>query len=371
MNVSNAIAAALLAGALSTLATYEPGSADAGAPRVVRAGEMSVERAGHQATRLKNGDVLITGGCAGRGCDRILSSVELYDPTLRAFRVVAPMSMPRAGHAALALPDGRVLVCGGWTGSSGTTGAEIYDPMTDRWSAAGDMTEPRVSQIAVTLADGRILVMGGGQGRLGNLASAEIFNPATSSFSAVGPMRTNHYLATALADGRVLVTGGQSAQGEILRSAEIFDPATDKFEPTGDLATARVKHAAALLADGRVLVVGGSDTRGYRARFSSTEIYDPETGRFTPGPELHWARHKLRDAVAVLPSGAVLVAGGAARPELFDPVKQRFVPAEGQLSGPQMFATATPLPSGDVLVLGGYDERTRPTAAAWLVQVDP
>jgi len=71
--------------------------------------------------------------------------------------------------------------------------------------------------------------------------------------------------------------------------------------------------------------------------------------------------------VAALPSGAVLMAGGAARPELYDPAQQIFVPVGGELSGPQMFATATTLSSGDVLVLGGYDERTQPSASAWLV----
>ena len=329
---------------------------------------MSAERAGHQATVLKSGQVLITGGCAGPGCERILASVELYDPAHRSFRAVRPMSVPRASHAAVALPDGRVLVSGGWTGSRATASAEVYDPLTDRWSAVGDMTEARVSHIAIALADGRVFVMGGGAGRLGDLATAEVYDPASGTFAAVGRMHTNHYLATALGDGRVLVTGGQDAQGDILRSAEIFDPATNQFEPTGDMATARVKHAGALLADGRVLIIGGSDRRGYRARFRSTEIYNPQTGTFSPGPDMHWGRHKLRDAVAVLPSGAVLVAGGAAIPELFDPTRHIFVPAEGQLSGPQMFATATLLPSGEVLVVGGYDDQTQPSASAWLVQ---
>jgi hypothetical protein len=117
-----------------------------------------------------------------------------------------------------------------------------------------------------------------------------------------------------------------------------------------------------------VLIIGGSDSRGYRARFKNTEFYNPTTARFTPGPEMNWGRHKLRDAVTVLPSGAVLVAGGATRPEFFDPVVETFVPADGELSGPQMFATATLVPSGEVLVLGGYDERTQPSALAWLVQ---
>jgi hypothetical protein len=82
---------------------------------------------------------------------------------------------------------------------------------------------------------------------------------------------------------------------------------------------------------------------------------------------MRWERHKIRDAVVTFPSGAVLVAGGAARPELYDPTNRIFVPVEGELSGPQMFASATRLPTGEVLVLGGYDDRIQSSASAWLV----
>jgi hypothetical protein len=351
-----------------TVRSGKRGSAVAAAPRVLPVGRMSVERAAHQATLLRDGRVLITGGCGGPGCDTIHASTELYDPASRSFRPAASMSTARASHAAVALPDGRILVAGGWTGSAATASAEIYDPAADRWTPAGRMTAARASLIAVPLRDGRVLIVGGGGGRLGDLASAEVFDSVASRFSAVGSMRTNHYLATALSDGRVLVTGGQDSEGKVLRTAELFDPATDEFTPTGSMAVPRVKHAAARLPDGRIMILGGSNGHSYRGRYRSTEIYDPRKGTFSPGPDLRWRRHKIRDAVAVLPSGAVLVAGGAVRPELFDPAGGAFVPAVGELSGPQMFATATLLPTGDVLVLGGYDERTRPSASAWLIR---
>jgi hypothetical protein len=348
------------------LPTSEPTSIVLQPLRVVQIGAMLEERAAHQATLLPTDHVLITGGCAGRGCDRYLDSVELFDPDTQSFEPGPPMSTPRAGHVASALGDGRVLVAGGWTGQGATASGEIYDPATGRWTVTGDMADARESLMAVTLADGRVLVTGG-SGGVDDLASAEVFDPSTSTFAAVGPMETNHYLATALADGRVLLTGGQDAAGEILGSAEIFDPTTGGFLPAGEMAVPRIKHAGALLADGRVLILGGSDTRGYSGRFTSTELYNPATGVFSTGPDMAWGRHKIRDAVVMLPSGAVLVAGGALRPELFDPVDQVFVAVEGELSGPQMFATATLLSGGDVLILGGYDDRTQPSDGAWLV----
>ena len=365
-------ATALLLVGIAVVSTADPatlkiGSAGSDSPQVVRVGTMPIDRAAHQATLLNTGKVLVTGGCAGSGCDSVLSSSELYDPATRSFAAAAPMSIPRASHVAVPLPDGRVLVAGGWSGQSATASAEIYDPATSRWAPAGEMNQPSESPIGVPLPGGRVLLIGG-EARTGS-ASAEIFDPATDTFSPVGPMQTfrGSPVAIRLPDGRALVTGGRQAQGEVLRSAEIFDPATGQFVRTGDMTVARHKHAVALLPDGRVLVVGGSDARDYRGRYSSTEIFDPATGEFLPGPKLHSPRHKLRDAVVTLPSGAVLVAGGAVRPEIFDPAGRVFVSAKGQLSGPQMFATATLLPGGEVLVLGGYDQRIRPSAAAWLI----
>jgi hypothetical protein len=348
--------AGMVALAVAT-AAVPPADGDAA---VLRVGAMTTARAAHQATLLGSGRVLITGGCVADGCEGIVASAELYDPKTGEFRRVAPMAVARASHHALPLGDGRVLVTGGWSGVRQTASAEIYDPATDRWTPAGQMTEARASHRAVPLPDGRALIVG---------ASADIYDPAAGTFTPVAGMRAvdGFYLAVALADGRVLVTGGEPARGQTLASAQIYDPTAGRFERTGDMATARTKHGAALLPDGRVLIVGGSDMRGDR-RFATTEVYDPATGEFSPGPELGQRRHKIRDAVVVLPSGAVLVAGGASSAELLPPGGPAFVPVAGGASGPQSFATATVLPSGDVLVLGGYDDRIRVSAGAWVLR---
>lgn len=364
------VVSGLALGAIAVAVLWGPahGRTASASYRVVPTGPMTTDRAAHQATLLESGEVLVTGGCAGEHCGRTLASAEIYDPDARRFHPAASMSIPRASHASARLPDGRVLVAGGWDGSAPTATAEVYDPRADAWTRVGDMTTARASGIAVTLADGRVLMVGGGQGRLGNLASVEVFDPATSTFSALGHAATNHYLATRLADGRVLLTGGEAADGSILASAEILDAATGTFRITGSMASPRVKHAAALLPTGEVLVIGGSDRRGYAGRFASTELFDPASGEFSPGPDLEWGRHKIRDAVVVLPSGDVVVAGGAARPEVYDHARHVFEPVDGDIGGPQMFATATLLPSGGVLVVGGYDHHTQPSAAAWLIE---
>lgn len=360
---SAAAAIGFFVAAVTAVKKEKPVSADAESPRVVRIGEMSVQRAAHQATLLATGEVLITGGCAGRGCDQILASVEVYDPAARSFRFVAPMSTPRASHAAILLDDGRVLITGGWTGRHATTSVEIFDPATGRFTPVGEMIQARVSHSAISLPNGRVLLCC--ENNQENFA--EIFDPATATFSAVPASRVPAatYLPVALADGRVLVTGGKD-EGKVLLSAEIFDPATGAFHPTGDMIVPRHKHAAAPLPEGGALIIGGSSDASRRGN-TSTEFYDPATGEFSPGPEMRWPRYKVRGAVAVLPSGSILVTGGAARPELWDSADGVFVPVEGELSGRQMFATATLLSTGEVLVLGGYDDRIQSSASGWLV----
>jgi hypothetical protein len=328
---------------------------------------MPTRRAAHQATLLPSGDVLITGGCTTEGCGAIQRTADLFDPLTDTFRAASPMAVPRASHVGAGLRDGRVLIAGGWTGSAALASAEIYDPTTGRFSALAAMGDARISPAATLLRDGRVLVTGG-EDQVGSaLASAEIFDPVSERFSAVGPMlsRRMSHVAIPLADGRVLVAGGRAGRGEVLRSAEIFDPATGRFEPAGEMRVARHKHAAVRLDNGSAFIVGGSDVRDFRGRHASTEVYDPATGRFTAGPEMQAMRHKIRDAVVVLRSGLVVVAGGATRPELYDHRARRFVSSVGELGGLPMFATATLLRTGDVVLLGGYDERIRPSASVW------
>lgn len=363
MNMKTAMTGLLCA---ALLVSAPAGTREESAP-LRRIADMNVARAAHQATLLDSGHVLVTGGC-GEGCDAKHASAELFDPQSDTFAATASMATPRASHTATRLNDGRVLVAGGWADREVVNSAEIFDPATRRFTPADDMTAARAGHAAVRLPDGRVLLAGGESATNASLASTEIFDPATGTFSPGARMRTprNSHVAVALADGRVLVAGGHSARGKILRSAEIFDPRNGKFVPTGDMKIARHKFAAIRLRNGKVLVVGGSDARDHDGRMRSTEIFDPESGRFAAGPDMRQARHKIEDALVMLPSGRVLVAGGAPHPEVYDPRAGKFTMSDGTFGGERMFATATRLGDGRVLILGGYDERIRTSNAAWL-----
>src|SRR6185369_6780181 len=158
---------------------------------------------------------------------------------------------------------------------------------------------------------GRVLLVGGGPG-FG--ATAEIFDPSSGAFSAVGSMpapRTG-FTATLLADGRVLIAGGAVDNAgpfntQLLSDGEIFDPATNAFTVVGPMTIARAFHMAGALADGRVLIAGGQDPVDMRAGIAAAELFDAATNTFALLPPMNAGR---ADADGVLlPNGEVLIAG--------------------------------------------------------------
>jgi Kelch motif/Galactose oxidase, central domain len=330
---------------------------------------MAAPRAVHTATLLRSGEVLITGGCTRPGCgtDERSGASELYSPARGRFEPGPRMRRSRAGHTATLLPDGGVLVVGGYGGEGEppTATAEVYDAKRRSFVGVGSMTTPRGGFTATRLSDGRVLVAGGTDGSR-TLSTAEVFDPGTRRFTSTGRMRIARaaHAATLLPSGRVLIVGGSTGRGRVLASVEVYDPRTGRFELAGRLRVARHKHAAVTLRDGTVLVVGGSNARDFFGRHATAEVFDPRRGRPRRLVRMAEARFKVSDAVVRLRSGRVLVAGGGEGMEIFDPGTGRFRPA-GRVGARLSFTTATVLADGSVLVAGGYDDDINVTSRAW------
>ena len=335
----------------------------------------------HQATLLADGKVLITGG--RNASFTAVASAELYDPATGSFTATTDpdMTTPRAFHQAIRLADGKVLITGGFN-ASGTpvASAELYDPATGSFTATTDpdMTTPRDFHQATRLADGKVLITGGRNASGTPVASAELYDPATGSFTATtDPDMTtprNSHQATRLADGKVLITGGRNASDTPVASAELYDPATGSFTATTDpdMTTPRAFHQATLLDDGKVLITGGENASG--TAVASAELYDPATGSFTATTDPDMTTPRAFHQAIRLADGKVLITGGenasdtaVASAELYDPATGSFTATtDPDMTTPRASHQATRLADGKVLITGGFNASDTPVASAEL-----
>jgi hypothetical protein len=266
------------------------------------------------------------------------------------------MSHARDAHTATLLGDGRVLVAGGFTaeGQAPLRSAEIYDTSLGTWSVTGSLAVGRGGHAAALLGRNRVLVAGGWVSSHRYTATIEIYDPATGTFHRGPRLRdaADGLAATAMTDGSVLLTGGQSSPG-VASNQAILVSSGGTATQVGPLLHARFKHASVALADGRVLVLGG--TPDDRRLLRSTELYDPATRTFSPGPPLETGRYKLAGGVALARNGDVVVAGGGRGAEALNPRTGISTVLSAVPSKRMSFSTVSAL--GDtVRILGGYDE---------------
>ncbi len=253
----------------------------------------------------------------------------------------------------------------------------------DSWTATGTMVAPRSGHTATLLPSGKVLAAGGKVGGVA-VASAELYDPSTGTWTATGTMVTPRFghTATLLPSGKVLVAGG----GIRNASAELYDPGTGTWTVTGNMVVSRALHTATLLPDGRVLVAGGFDVTkppaidGSPEIEATAELYDPNGGTWSATGTMSTSR---RDHTAtLLPKGTVLVVGGVRnanpggderRPEpvetaeLYHP-RTGVWTTTGSMDAAMSDQGATLLPDGNVLAEYGTSELVRlyhPGSGTW------
>lgn len=297
---------------------------------------------------------------AGAGAALAFAAAGLA-ATPNTWTPVPDMGTARFTPAAAVLSDGRVLVAGGVTSSSSATQtAEIFDPAHDTWSPAADMAAPLGAGEAAVLPGGKVLVVGSGASATAPVS--EVYDPAHDTWTPTADDMQDAHAAGGiepLPDGRFLVVGGGSM---VTDRTDIYDPATNSFTPGADLPTSLVGSAVAPLPGGKVLVAGGYDNS--QVSVGTAYVYTPDGGAGSWQPTAsQLSVPRGQPAGAPLPSGKVLIAGGSSSPdpstatpirsaEVYDPATGDF-DMTGSMRTGRILPSAAALANGRVVVAGG------------------
>ncbi len=262
------------------------------------------------------------------------------------FSSTGSMNVARDGHTATLLPNGEVLEAGGENNTAGNlASAELYNPAKGKWTLTGSMTTPRYGHDAVLLQSGEVLVAGGinaSTSNCANLASAELYNPSTGIWTATGSMSAGRYdfALTLLPNGEVLAAGGTNCGGGGLTSAELYNPATGTWTATGSMASGAENNGSVLLQDGDVFV-------------DADNLYHPSTGTWTAAssPTVGGGL-----PIVLLSNGDVWTAGNLQGDSLYNPTTNQwtaFAPPPCTTNSQNCESAAALLSTGQVLVAGG------------------
>lgn len=278
---------------------------DTATQRFTVLGQMLTGRSEMSAVPLADGQVLVFGGSTSTVQPPF---AEIVDARTGASRHGGWMMLPRAQHASVRLADGRVAAVGG----SQRNSVELWSPATHTWALAGNrMAHVRQHATASLLPDGRVLIVGG-YTEAANYRFAELFDPATETFTPVAHAPAERrwlHAALTLADGGVLIVGGENDDGA-LASVWRYEPGAARFVAQTPLAAPRSIVRAATGPGDEVLMYGGEQEPD--VGLASGAAWRAGAQRTLPAMPTPRAWHSL----SRLSDGRLLVLGGQHRGEL-------------------------------------------------------
>jgi N-acetylneuraminic acid mutarotase len=328
------------------------------------AASMNVARAFGAVAELPNGSVLVAGGYAGEVANSSIASAEMYNPTTNKWTMIAPMHVGRAGARAVTLNNGQVLVAGGLGNLGPLASCELYNPTTNTWTMTGNLTVATFDQQIVVLNNGNVLVLGGDFSGGENNAT-QIYNPSSGTWSdgAPQPLARADMIAVKLSDGNVLVAGGHTDVVPVTLS-EIYDPTTNTWNKTRSLVVPGGDAGGVLLQNGKVLMAGGyttyNDSDNSIQYLYTSQLFNPATGSWNMTGDMNSPRGELGLLIVVLNNGEVLVPGGNYQPESGQSTAELYNPTTGKWSWAGNMSVARGsgamsvlLNNGEVLAFGG------------------
>ena len=288
-------------------------------PFSVEVAETGGQTASHRGSagcmRLLTGEIV---GWGGTDVDwNPLNTTEVFSADGLTKAAGGNLHTSRAEGTNILLPDSRILDTGGWTAVSNSAVVEVFHPTLHVWTAKASMPVARWGHQLAMLPSGDVLAMGGEVvGGTGSTTQCDSYSIGANVWTTVAPMHTARraHIAQRLNDGRILVMGGMNLVGDasIIATCEIYNPASNSWSVVPSMSTPRAWGASALLQDGRVLVMGGNIPESGPTNTKKTplcEIYNPWTNTWSPTASMsvggQWVPSNGR-GVFVLPHGGVL-----------------------------------------------------------------
>ena len=293
-----------------------------------RKADMPTARTGF-ATTVVNGKVFVIGGNIQLKRDEFgelsASTVEMYDPKTDTWERKSDMPTARSG-VSVSVVDGKIYAIGGSKikkiqmprgfRSQGEELAtvEMYDPVTDTWTQKTDMPTPKKTMTCVV--DGKIYAVGGwlNTNEQPQLETVVVYDPATDTWTKAQSMNSARCSAAIdVVNGKIYAIGGlgrSQIEGQLdvyLSSVEVFNPKTNRWRERIEMSAPKALHTASVI-DGKIYVIGGYFAKDNDfKKLSTIEIYDPATDRWTQEQDLPVGKWGHKTEVI---DGQVYIFGG-------------------------------------------------------------